>query len=125
MIIKDIETGGTSGYAIFVNNNHHTHRRRFTIAHEIGHFVLHGDLIGDGIAEDYLLRADGFPNRIETEANKFAASLLMPRHLMIDYQIQGILSIPELAKIFNVSKDAMSIRLLGIPYRQAKSTSGP
>jgi hypothetical protein len=47
MIIKDEGTG--SGYAIFVNADHHEVRRRFTIAHEIAHFILHRELIGDGI----------------------------------------------------------------------------
>lgn len=36
-------------FDIFVNRDHHPNRRRFTIAHEIAHAVLHADRIGDGI----------------------------------------------------------------------------
>ena len=49
--------GGPAGYAIFVNYTHSRGRQRFTIAHEIAHFVLHRDLIGDGIADDALYKS--------------------------------------------------------------------
>ena len=78
MIKKDAKIGGDSGYAIYVNAGHAEVRRRFTIAHEIGHYVLHKSLIGDGIIEDALLRADGLSNSVERQANSFSADLLMP-----------------------------------------------
>jgi Zn-dependent peptidase ImmA (M78 family) len=49
MIARDPERGGSSGFAIYVNAKHSEVRRRFTIAHEVDHFVLHRVLIGDGI----------------------------------------------------------------------------
>src|SRR4051794_4100177 len=57
MITRDPERGGTCGFAIYVNAKHSEVRRRFTIAHEIAHFVLHRHLIGDGITEDALYRS--------------------------------------------------------------------
>ena len=120
MIIKDSEQGGPSGYAIFVNANNHTYRRRFTIAHEIGHFLLHRHLIGDGIMEDALLRAEGLSNRVEAQANKLAADILMPWHLIKECQDAGEVSIEDLASRFEVSRDAMSIRLLGLSYSRAR-----
>jgi Zn-dependent peptidase ImmA (M78 family) len=106
-------------YKIYVNGNHPVVRRRFTIAHEIGHFVLHKHLLKDGIVEDYLLRAEGFPSSTEAQANAFAADLLMPWHLIEAGQAAGHKTIESLAEYLNVSKDAMSVRLLGIPYARA------
>jgi len=110
--------GGEEGYAIYVNANHHLNRRRFTIAHEIGHFILHRERIGDGIVEDALLRADGFSNFLEAQANRKAADILMPWHLIKRYQDDGYDGVEELARKFQVSFDAMSIRILGVPYSQ-------
>lgn len=119
MIVRDEQNGGASGYAIYVNGKDHTVRRRFTIAHEIGHFILHQHLIGDGLVEDALLRAEGLSNRVEAEANRMAADILMPWNIIGECQDQGDNTIEELAKILNVSRDAMSIRLLGISYQRA------
>ena len=104
-------------FQIYTNGDHHIHRRRFTIAHEIAHFILHRDLIGTGIRDDALYRS-GLSNRLEAEANLLAADILMPWHLLKSFE-QESSTIKSLAEIFKVSKDAMSIRLLGIPYRMA------
>lgn len=117
MIMKSEEDGGPSGFAIYVNGGHPEVRRRFTIAHEIGHFVLHKSLIGDGIVEDALMRAQGLSSRIEYQANQFAADLLMPWDLINVAKEQGITSVEALAEAFVVSNDAMSIRLYKVPYR--------
>ncbi|MDE0307292.1 MAG: ImmA/IrrE family metallo-endopeptidase [Albidovulum sp.] len=101
-------------FDIYVNGDHHVNRRRFTIAHEIAHFVLHRDLIGDGISDDALYRS-GLSNRVEAQANALAADILMPWHLIDPKIDNGITDIGELAKIFQVSKSAMSIRM-GVPY---------
>ena len=109
-----------SGYAIFVNASDHDRRKRFTIAHEIGHYMLHESLIKDGIVEDALLRAEGLSNAVEAQANAFAADLLMPWHLIRQQQEKGINSIEQLADAFDVSRDAMSIRLIGVSYERAQ-----
>lgn len=114
LIQKDEHHGGKSGYAIYTNARHPVTRRRFTIAHEIGHFVLHRELIGDGITDDGLYRSrlrGGF----ESAANRFAANLLMPKELVWEFIEQGVDTVEELAKEFNVSESAMSIRL-GVPF---------
>src|ERR1700761_3903199 len=76
MIKKDEARGGESGFAIYVNAAHAEVRRRFTIAHEIAHFVLHETMIGDGVVEDALLRADGLSSSVERQANAMAADIL-------------------------------------------------
>lgn len=112
-IVKDHERGGSSGYAIFVNSNDSGRRQRFTIAHEIAHFILHKTEIGDGIVEDALYRS-GLSNRQEAQANKLAADILMPLHLINQAMNGGANTIRDLADIFQVSEGAMSIRL-GVP----------
>ncbi|TNE42434.1 MAG: ImmA/IrrE family metallo-endopeptidase [Alphaproteobacteria bacterium] len=124
MIRKDENDGGASGYAIYVNARHGPTRRRFTIAHEIGHFVLHESLIGDGIVEDALWRSRKLSSKIETQANAFAADLLMPWHLIELAKSRGLTEIEELAVAFEVSVEAMSYRLLGAQYYQGQNQKG-
>ncbi|MBD3311408.1 MAG: ImmA/IrrE family metallo-endopeptidase [Candidatus Magasanikbacteria bacterium] len=108
-------------FRIFVDSNIPENRKYFTIAHELGHYFLHQDIVrrdeviidaegsasGNGIL--YRLDEHGY-SRIETEANKFASVLLMPQELVIDAR-EIVKDIEELAKIFKVSVSAMSIRL--------------
>ncbi len=77
-IIADPAGGGI----IRVRPSSSVGRERFTIAHEIGHFVLH--------PVPHLQRDDGPPqfamwhsDSEEVEANIFAAELLMPEHLLL------------------------------------------
>lgn len=116
LIRKDAERGGSSGYAIYTNAKHRKTRRRFTIAHELGHYVLHRDEIGEGegITDDALYRSRlGGP--LERQANRFAANLLMPRDLIVEAINQGVDSVEKLAAKFEVSRSAMSI-CLEVPF---------
>jgi len=112
-IVYDEEYGGDSGYAIYVNKKHSDVRRRFTTAHEIAHYVLHEDSIGDGIVDDALYRS-GLSNKLEVEANTFAANILMPLSLLTKQLEEGIFDINKLSEKFKVSSQAMSIKL-GVP----------
>jgi Zn-dependent peptidase ImmA (M78 family) len=114
MIMRDSERGGPSGFAIYVNRKHASVRRRFTIAHEIAHFVLHRSLIGDGVQDDALYRSK-LSSAVETEANRYAADLLMPWNLINQEVANGRNTVDELAVAFDVSKSSMSIRL-GVTY---------
>lgn len=96
-------------YLIYVNKRHNANRRRFTIAHEIAHYILHKDAIGDGIIDDALYRS-GLTSKMESEANRLAADILMPWHLMAEDEISGK-SLQELAEKYDVSTAAMAIRL--------------
>lgn len=113
MIVRDTARGGSSGFAIYVNAVHSEVRRRFTIAHEIAHFALHRDLIGDGITEDALYRS-GFSDAVEREANGLAAEILMPKQLVRETFNSGIRSAAKLAEKFNVSLQAMEFRLVNL-----------
>lgn len=102
------------GFVCYVDSTEPSVRQRFTAAHELGHFVLHRDKIGETHSDNYMLRADGFNGYQETQANSFAADLLMPRDLIERKMMEGITSVAALAKTFGVSQVAMSIRL-GLP----------
>ena len=108
-------------YAIYVNSEHHPNRQRFTIAHEIGHFLLHKKYIGDGIVDDALYRS-GLGNTMENEANAMAANILMPASLLSQESLLTA-KISDLAKKFKVSEAAMAIRLGEPAYSVAQGLS--
>lgn len=85
---------------IGVNSEHSWVRRRFTIAHELGHLYMGHTC--DGQAKN--------SNR-EIEANQFAAELLIPlAFVRSDFAVQHDLEI--LAKKYMVSKEALCIHLM-------------
>lgn len=94
---------------ILVNDSDIETRQRFTIAHELGHYYLHMD-DSDGGKLITSFRMDQSP--IETQANQFAAELLMPENLLKEEYKKMIIPVSDsLAKKFNVSKQAMRVRL--------------
>ncbi len=108
-----IEREDDGSYVIFTNEYHSLNRRRFTVAHELAHYLLHRGLIENGVVDDTLFRSN-LSGSLEREANNYAAELLMPGHLILETIEEGIDSIKELADKFQVSEAAMSIRT-GIP----------
>jgi Zn-dependent peptidase ImmA (M78 family) len=111
-----------AGPIIGVNARHSLNRQRFTIAHEIGHIVLHPQL-SLRIDESFAVKLRSDKSRRgddadEKEANLFAAELLMPANLITDdIRRIGVLDlhderrIEDLAKSYQVSTQAMTIRL--------------
>lgn len=110
-LIRDESKGGFSGFAIYINSSDHPNRRRFTQAHELAHFILHRDLIDGGIVDDTMYRSD-LSDRFEVQANRMAADILMPVKL-VKRRINAM-SVDEMAKLFQVSEQAMRIRVEGI-----------
>ena len=105
------------------NENESVHRQRFTIAHELGHFVLHKDIPlfvdkNEKIMFRNSLSSTGEIMK-EREANAFSAALLMPK-LFIEKEILAITEkhdiVTFLAEKFNVSSQAMSFRLSNLGY---------
>jgi len=95
----------------------HPNRQRFTIAHELGHFM-------EGHLKDKPLFRDPRKNFslenydiYEAEANRYAAKLLMPKE-KIDFLLykEGITSINEMARLLKVSPAAMTYRLQNLGY---------
>jgi Zn-dependent peptidase ImmA (M78 family) len=109
---------------VCVHEGHHKNRQRFTIAHEIGHFVLrhqfetgaHVHVDRGNFISQRGPRASAGVDLKEIEANQFAASLLMPSKLVREkaLAIGGPLldqDVVTLARMFVVSEQAMTIRL--------------
>ena len=109
-IFRDIRKGGFSGYSIRVNAADPLVRKRFTAAHELAHFLIHRDRFTNRLIEDKMYRS-GLGSGVEVEANRLAADLLMPSRVIRQLIAEGIQSPEELAKIFNVSLQAMQRRL--------------
>lgn len=124
---KDYE-GQLSGAAIFngndmivtVSSKEPESRKRFTIAHEIGHLLLHADQALNIDIKPVSLNRDlnsttGESWR-EVEANYFAASLLMPKedvksHFEKWSELEEDIRLKKLAQRYEVSMQAMSVRL--------------
>jgi Zn-dependent peptidase ImmA (M78 family) len=82
---------------------------RYTAAHEIAHFVLHRDLIGDGIVDDAMYRSKK-GDEIERQANAYATAILMPAPLVIAKFRSGEKSVAGIAMDFWVSSEVAQIR---------------
>jgi Zn-dependent peptidase ImmA (M78 family) len=100
----------SNGWTIRVNRRHARVRQRFTVAHEIAHYLLHRDKIKLDVVDDAFYRSS-LSDKTEREANSLAAEILMPWQLIKIATDQGSRDPETLAKTFEVSETAMSIRL--------------
>ncbi len=111
---------------IGINSAHASTRQRFTIAHELGHLTLHPGkpMILDRARVNFRDSVSSMAtDRQEMEANRFAASLLMPRDLLVR-ELKRLPTKPAnqseeslvamLAGTFDVSKEAMHYRLMNL-----------
>lgn len=116
----------TNGQQIIaVEASQHPVRKRFTIAHELGHLLLHQ---GEEVRIDTDFRVNLRSSSSSTaeyveeiEANAFAASLLMPEQFLkrdmhnVDYfDIEDASHVKRLAGLYKVSAQAMTIRLVNL-----------
>lgn len=116
--------------------NTYTPRRRFTLAHEIGHFCMHRSKQDEFIDDKSTMsRSESYWNRYESEANSFAADLLMPTNLIkaigrkvidtykAEHQADKMPAstfVETMAVKFRVSGQAMEYRLKNIGILTAK-----
>lgn len=125
---RETESGSikkeNSDFHIYVNEADPPARKRFTIAHEIAHFLLHRNYLKDikeHVDEVKLPIGNGSLNRakvslqsqsqkkLEIEANKFAAELLMPEAAFKNAWDKAN-QIDDVAETFDVSPSAASFR---------------
>ncbi len=98
------------GKVIYVNDEDPPNRKAFTVAHELGHYILEHDPKEFKV----LLRLPTRPtDAVEKEANCFAANILVPKEMlenvMQKYSL-GKEDVEELAKIFGVSSQVITYR---------------
>jgi len=124
-------TGATIGY----NEIESKHRQRFTIAHELGHFILHNNQDTSRVFVDNQFKVDQYIQvlfrknedteepitaQMEIEANNFAAALLMPEAPLLveiekmEFDLGDDNALKDLSEKFNVSSSAMYYRLLNL-----------
>ena len=87
---------------IGINKNFHEHNKRFSIGHELGHYFL-----------DHPPESDCSDEEIKTynqEADEFSGELLLPLELL-KTKIKTIKDVKELAKLFQVSEQALFIKI--------------
>lgn len=115
------------GGVIGVNSEHSKTRQRFTIAHELGHLLLHADEEFHIDEKRPLARRDELSSQAtdarEIEANQFAAELLMPAALVHaswdalgegEVDVTSEEAIEEMARAYRVSPIAMTHRLTNL-----------
>ena len=97
--------------SIYVNENESPVRQTFTIAHEIGHKVLHEEWAKSTEYKVLLRESLELPSKDprEQEANSFAANLLVPRFMLDKYK--DFATVAELSNLFMVSRPVIQNRL--------------
>ncbi|REH91765.1 hypothetical protein DOS68_02500 [Staphylococcus felis] len=123
------ESGSIVDNAICVNEKHHKNRQRFTIAHEIGHYLLNHE--GKNHRTNDISKYTNNQLVEERKANDIAAQILMPKVQMEaiyikfleinDLDNQDKLTLEQKDRLFDyiadkmfVSKSAASYRLLNL-----------
>lgn len=110
-------------WVLTCNSSHASSRRRFTIAHQIGHWFWHRDLMapvngnqgGTNDGGNYrTVSGAPFANSMltrqhETQANIFAVKLLMPEKIVRDLYCSG-LDCDQIAERLDTSPEAMRLR---------------
>lgn len=104
-------------YIIRVNRHDVKARQRFTLAHEVAHFLLHKEYIGDGIVDDILYRST-LSDAMEAEANRLAADILMPMNY-VDKEMKALAKYREEERIEKVAS-LLGVSITALKYRIGK-----
>ncbi len=110
-------TNGLAGYfdhartIIFVNDEYSATRNLFTIAHEIGHYILHD---GTNNRYDEYHKYNNEERKREYEANDFAGTLLMPEYKFVKIFEQYKGNTKKISDIFGVSIRACEVRAFNL-----------
>lgn len=121
---------GEENWKIYVRTEDGSRRKRFTVAHEVGHFLSyqHGgrsrayiDQHGSIIDRAIMMRSSELSKdpqvwEMEMEANELAGEMLMPEADVRSYVEEGK-SIEQLADHFGVSESAVTVRLLNLGFQ--------
>ena len=121
MLARDPDDHAVWGIAY--NGKARGERQRFTIAHELGHFILHRSQKQSFNCDSQSVHTgiDGL-RQIEREADEFAGNLLMPGDLLrewISNQRIDLHVLSAIAKRFQVSFEALCIRFIKFTKQRA------
>jgi Zn-dependent peptidase ImmA (M78 family) len=105
---------GDGNYAIAVNAAHHEHRRRFSIAHELGRAVLRHQHSYYVEWDNDAWEPPNYSYLDEREANQFAAALLMDNRALRKDVADGLHDVHDLAERYNVSEAPMNFRMINL-----------
>jgi len=95
---------------IYINGSERYERQTFTLAHEIGHYLIHDNHRYDILYRDDLQKYPQNKDQRECEADAFAASLIMPKGFVKTlWNINSDIS--EIANVFGVSETTAMYRL--------------
>jgi Zn-dependent peptidase ImmA (M78 family)/DNA-binding XRE family transcriptional regulator len=116
-LVFALDGGGVIG----INAGHHPNRQRFSLAHELGHFLLGHHQGGIGHEDRFHIDSSdamppGYDAGAERSANEFAAELLMPRKF-VSAAFRETTDPGDLAAQFEVSEVAMGYRLVNLGLR--------
>ena len=106
-----------SSFRITLNRHDHSFRKRFTLAHELGHWLYHSHLIGSGLGDNRLYHSSNIERfynssihrRHENQANAFAAWLLIPAN-KLESDLKGFRGNPDwsyLSERYQISSAAL------------------
>lgn len=104
---ESLHVNALGDFTIYLPQMTSSRRDRFTIAHELGHYFLH---YLHARREDPASFGRGDRNLVETQANVFASSLLMPAKQFTDAWRRQRGNVRALATLFDVSPAAVEVR---------------
>lgn len=100
---------------IRVNQHDMKARQRYTLAHEIAHFLLHRHLLREGITDDVLYRSSQ-SNETEAEANRLAADIIMPMNQIDECYARHFKGKKDAALYEAIAKD-LDVSTIALKYR--------
>lgn len=129
--IRKENDNGVECWTIYVNRTDSIRRKRFTIAHELGHYLSYqkgskskAHMDETGMFQDAAIaKRDGVVTEAEKEANEIAGELLMPAG-SVNLKIDEGMNVEELANFFGVSESAMTVRLRNLGFRLLEDQNG-
>jgi Zn-dependent peptidase ImmA (M78 family) len=114
--------GSESKAIIKVNSNAQIEKRRFSLGHELGHWINDkGNNLTFNCSKNdmkqFKYQKNNFKQNKEVRANQFSAELIMPKFIFSPFLVQqkiNFLTVKELANTFNTSITSTAIRLVEI-----------
>nr|DAU30664.1 MAG TPA: IrrE protein [Caudoviricetes sp.] len=101
-------------WVMTVNSKHPSVRQRFTLGHELGHYLNHRKSV-KSFCDTVFFRSNQ-KSSMEYMADQFAARLLMPESDIESLFKSGVNTVKEMASNFDVSLEAMKYRLEQLGY---------